>query len=124
MLTAFLHDESGFIVSAELVLVSTLVVLGMIVGLSEIQHSINAELNDVADAIGSINQSYAYSGFSKWQQYNSGFKGYFGAKAFTRGSAFWDVTDECDLNQCQISCDGPVGEGPKNCAIEAHHHRH
>ena len=33
---ALINDESGFIVSAELVLVSTIAVLGMIVGLSEV----------------------------------------------------------------------------------------
>ena len=64
MLNRLFQDEAGFIVSAELVLVATLLVIGLIVGLSEVQHAIVSELNDVADAIGSLNQSYCFSGFS------------------------------------------------------------
>ncbi len=106
MLRTLLNDEAGFIVSAELVLVATILVIGMIVGLSEIQHAVVAELNDVADAIGSLNQSYCFSGFSKA-------KGYDGVAAYTRGSIFFDTGDECDNNQCDISCDKPLPEGPK-----------
>lgn len=107
MIRKLLQEEAGFIISAELVLVATIVVLGMIVGLSEIQHALNAELNDVADAIGSINQGFYYSGFSK----NNNTKG--GVGAYTRGSLFVDARDECDNDQCQIDCDSPVPEGPK-----------
>ena len=107
MLTQLYFDECGFIVSAELVLVATIVVIGLIVGLSEIQHAVNSELNDVADAIGSVNQSYAFSGFHKYAYFGQGLH------AFTRGSFFWDTIDDCDLNQCAISCDIPVGETSK-----------
>jgi hypothetical protein len=51
------NDEQGFIVSAELVLVSTITVLSMLVGLSELSNSINNELIDVSDAFGAVNQS-------------------------------------------------------------------
>ena len=107
MLTRILNDETGFIISSELVLVSTMLVIGLIVGLSEVQHAVNSELNDVADAIGSLNQSYCFSGFSKPNQ----FKG--GVAAYTRGSIFFDGQDECDNNQCAIDCDAPIAEGPK-----------
>ncbi|MBX3438629.1 MAG: hypothetical protein KF861_14140 [Planctomycetaceae bacterium] len=108
MLNQLYNDEAGFIVSAELVLVSTLLVIGLIVGLSEIQHAVVAELNDVGDAIGQINQSYSFSGFSKSNRC-------FGScGAFTRGSCFIDITDICDMNQCDIACDGPVHEGRKD----------
>ncbi|QDT31536.1 hypothetical protein [Thalassoglobus polymorphus] len=107
MLRTLLNDEAGFIVSAELVLVATILVIGMIVGLSEVQHAVVAELNDVADAIGEVNQSYYYTGFSKESQHGRGLK------AYTRGSEFADTADECDNNQCDIDCDVPVNEGPK-----------
>ena len=107
MIRAFLNDENGFIVSAELVLVATLLVIGLIVGLSSIQHAVVAELNDVGDAIGSVNQSYLYTGFSKNKSYGRGFA------AYTRGSSFNDTVDDCDNDQCDISCDAPVNEGPK-----------
>lgn len=101
-----LSDECGFIVSAELVLVATIVVIGLVVGLSEVQHALNAELNDVADAIGSLNQSYFYSGFSAYKEGG-------GAKSSVSGSSFLDTRDDCDNNQCDISCDAPMGEGRK-----------
>lgn len=102
-------DEVGFIISAELILIATLLVIGLIVGLSEIQHAVVSELNDVGDAIGNLNQSYFFSGFSKAKQNNGG-----GFSAYTRGSAFADEIDECDMNQCDIDCDDPVVEGPKS----------
>lgn len=105
MFKQFLNDESGFIVSAELVLVATILVIGLIVGLSEVQHAVNAELNDVADAIGSLNQGYCFSGFSKVDRG--------GLHAYTRGSIFGDSVDDCDNNQCDIACDSPLPEGPK-----------
>lgn len=86
------HDEAGFIVSAELILVSTIVVLGLIVGLSEVSHGINQELEDVGSAFGHINQSFKYTGFT-------------GAKGRQVGSRFYDYEDECD-GQWDITCDG------------------
>ncbi|WP_315850665.1 hypothetical protein [Thalassoglobus polymorphus] len=103
---SLMSDECGFIVSAELVLVATILVIGMIVGLAEIQSALVAELNDVADAIGSINQSYFFTGFSAE-------KGYGQVKSKTYGSTFQDIRDECDGNQCELSCDDPEGEGWK-----------
>jgi hypothetical protein len=57
------RDEAGFVVSAELVLIATMLVIGLIVGLSEVAHGVNNELNDVGDSFGSVNQSFRYSGF-------------------------------------------------------------
>lgn len=94
---ALMHDEAGFVVSAELVLVSTIVVIGMIVGLSEVANGINQELEDVGAAFGSINQSYCFSGFT-------GHKGHF------KGSDFKDHEDYCD-SQFDIKCDG--GSAPE-----------
>ena len=114
LLIQLLRDEGGFIVSAELVLIATICVIGLIVGLSEVQHAINSELNDVADAIGSLNQGYFTSGFHK-RDYNNI------VHAATYGSIFIDSVDNCDNNQCDITCDRPTPEGPKgfgggNCA--------
>jgi hypothetical protein len=106
MLKMLLNDEAGFIISAELVLVATLLVIGLIVGLSEVQHAVVAELNDVADAIGEVNQSFSYSGFSKCDKGN--------VHAVTYGSDFADTTDDCDNNQCDIACDDPTNESYKH----------
>jgi hypothetical protein len=105
-------DESGFIISSELVLVATLLVIGLIVGMSEVQHAVVAELNDVADAIGSANQSYSFSGFTK-RDWGGGWGWGCGVHAYTAGSAFLDLQDACDLNQCMLACNPPVSEAPK-----------
>lgn len=82
LFTKLLNDEAGFIVSAELVLVSTIVVLGLIVGLSELALNINNELEDVGSAFNGIQQTYKVDGFS-------------GHKACVRGSEFYDTFDFC-----------------------------
>lgn len=107
MLRTLLNDESGFIVSAELVLIATILVIGLVVGLSEVQHAIVSELNDVSEAISCLNQGYAFSGFHKRKSFGGGYA------AYSFGSAFNDRTDDCDGNECDISCDAPQGEAPK-----------
>ena len=64
MLRKFWNEETGFIISTELVLVATMVVIGLIAGLVEVSFAVVGELNDVSEAIGSLNQSYSYTGFS------------------------------------------------------------
>lgn len=102
-----LQDEAGFIVSSELVLIATLLVIGVIVGMSEVQHAVVSELNDVADGIGSLNQSYKFAGFSSFKKYG------WGVKAKFAGSHFRDQQDDCDNNQCDLDCLPPSPEGPK-----------
>ena len=97
-------DEAGFIVSAELVLIATLVVIGLIVGLSQIQHAVVEEMNDIAHAIGSLNQSFYFTGFSAYKPNHCGIK------SITFGSAFKDNADTCDYNCDSIACDPPAGE--------------
>ena len=77
------RNEAGFIVSAELVLIATIGVLGMIVGLSEVALNINNELEDVGSAFASVNQSFH-------TQSTCGHKGHMS------GSNFQDTADYCD----------------------------
>lgn len=97
MLRQLLNDESGVIISAELVLVLTIAVLAMVVGLSEVATAVITELNDVSNAIGSLNQSFGVTGYS-------GAGGPVGKiKGFIAGSTFIDAVDDCDLNtSCEI----------------------
>jgi hypothetical protein len=97
LFTHLIHDEAGFIVSAELVLVSTIAVLALVVGLSEVASAINQELEDVGSAFGSINQSFDFCGYK-------------GCKAQFKGSYFSDGQDECD-DWCDIQGQTPVNEG-------------
>ena len=90
-------DESGFIVSAELVLIATVAVLAMVVGLSEVANAINQELEDVASAFGSVNQSYRYQGLT-------------GHGGLSGGAYFEDRIDFCDSANDIIGTN-PTGEG-------------
>ena len=93
LFSALINDEAGFIVSAELVLISTIAVLSMVVGLSEVAHGVNQELEDVGAAFGSVNQSFRVSG-------NCGHKGH------NVGSTFSDHQDMCD-GEGDITCNAP-----------------
>ncbi|MBA4032768.1 MAG: branched-chain amino acid aminotransferase [Planctomyces sp.] len=83
LISALYRDEAGFIVSAELVLVSTIAVLAMIVGLSEVALNVNNELEDVGSSYGKMSQAYQYQGLS-------------GHNACWGGSSWYEVIDFCD----------------------------
>jgi len=76
-------EQDGAIVSAELVLVASILVIGVIVGLKSLRDSVVTELADVAQAIANVDQSYSYSGTS-------------GHHGFTAGGFFSDLPDFCD----------------------------
>lgn len=52
------NDESGAVVTSELVLLGTVGVLGATVGLNQVSDALNGELRDVASAVRSLDQSY------------------------------------------------------------------
>ena len=52
-------DEHGILLSAEAVVVGTVAVVGLTAGLSVVTKSVNEELQDVAFAIRSLDQSYS-----------------------------------------------------------------
>ena len=78
-------DEAGFVVSTELVLIATTLVIGMIVGLVTVRDQVVQELGDLALAIGNINQSYVYEGVT-------------GHTSATAGSDFLDDQDFCEID--------------------------
>ena len=63
-LKQFWTDENGFIVSSELILIATILVIAMVVGLQTVRDAVLQELGDVVAAIGSISQDYSYGGAS------------------------------------------------------------
>ncbi len=104
------QDESGFVIASELVLIGTILVIGMITGLTSLRNAVVTELADVAGAIGLIDQSYSYGSIQ-------------GHHAFTDGSMFTDRPDFCDLgpdgafanSRCIVICAGVNnGEGVVN----------
>ena len=57
----FMNDESG-VLTFEWILLITILVIGVICGLAAVRDALDVELCDVAQAIGSIDQSYSYYG--------------------------------------------------------------
>ena len=79
------RDDSGFVVSSELVLLSTILVVPMVVGMQTVRDSVVQELGDVGQALGSVVQSYSYSGVV-------------GHYSFAPGSRFFDQADQGENN--------------------------
>jgi Flp pilus assembly pilin Flp len=79
------NEETGAIVSAEIMLVASILVIGVIVGLKSVRDSVVTELGDVAQALSNVNQSFFYSGIS-------------GHHGFTGGGVFTDRADFCDTD--------------------------
>lgn len=74
--------EAGFIVSAELVLIATILVIGLIVGMVAIRDALTAEMHDVAEGIGALDQSYYFEGIVD-----------LGTGAQVAGTSFTDTVD-------------------------------
>jgi len=91
-----LNEESGFVISAELILISTIAVLSMVVGLSEVAYGVVQELEDTGSAFGSVNQTFRYTGLC-------GHAGSIG------GTCFTDLKDFCD-NAGDVTGTAPTGE--------------
>lgn len=88
------NRQGGFIVSAELALITTILVIGLIVGLVAVRDSLVAELHDIAEALGELDQSFNFQGIVDPS-----------TGATTEGSNFED------LNDVQGLAPGPFGGG-------------
>jgi len=87
MLKKLWSDEVGAIVGAEIVLVMTILVIGIIVGLASLRDAVVTELADVGGAIAALDQSYTFGGA-------------IGHHSVTNGSHFHDALDSCDDDAC------------------------
>lgn len=79
--------QGGFVLTAELVLIVTILVLGAIVGLVTMRDALTGEMEDVAEAVGSLDQGYQFDGLINPQ-----------LTAATAGSSFTDSFDEGDVD--------------------------
>lgn len=104
LLKALRQDEYGVILSTEIVIIGSLLVIGLITGLTCLQKSVNGELQDLAGAIGSLDQSYSFSAHRK-----SGISGQ--CCAYTAGSAF----NNCERNDHHA---GDILGDEGTCAVQ------
>lgn len=88
------QGQAGFVVTAELLLITVILVLGLVTGMTKLRDQSNAELSDTAAAIGAINQSYTVMG-TVWGDGTDPI-------ATKTGFAFGDAPDLADV-------DGAVG---------------
>lgn len=103
MLRRLLSDESGVVLSAELVLVLTVTVLASIVGVSEVAVVVSTELNDLSNSIGALDQSIEYISFGSETSVGI-------TKNSVGGGIFYDEIDDCDANtSCDIVGDDEEG---------------
>jgi len=99
-------DEAGFVISIELILISTIVVIGLIAGLTAVRDAVVSELSDVAGAINEMNQSFTFNGAA-------------GATSASAGSSYTDQTDSIDApedapgtpDNCILFTAPPIDEG-------------
>lgn len=66
------QDETGLVLSAEVVTVGTLGVLGAVVGLNAAGTAVDLELKEFASAIRSMDQSYGYVGHQSCRAWSAG----------------------------------------------------
>jgi Flp pilus assembly pilin Flp len=99
MLNRLWNDETGAVVSAELVVVMTILVVGVITGLSSLRDAVITELADTGAAIGQLDQSYQIAAVTT-------------PGASTAESRYEDQPDYCDdettttASRCLVICDG------------------
>ncbi len=78
------NDDRGALIATEWVFVSTIMVIGVVAGLKSVQQAVVTELEDMANAIGSLSQSYTFSGTS-------------GCAASTTGSRYSDSVHQVNV---------------------------
>jgi len=81
------QDDSGALLSFEWILLATILVLAMVVGLKSVQQAVLNEFEDVANAIGALNQSFRFGGAC-------------GCCAHVGGSRFQDHGRTFDIDTC------------------------
>ncbi len=96
MILSVFRDESGFVLSTELLLIITLMFCGAVVGFASIRDSLALELHDVSEAIGSVSQSVNVPGIRKGRT-DGGFH------ARCSGFGFNDDADDCDCQGITFS---------------------
>lgn len=92
--------QAGFIVTIELLLLASITVIGLIVGMTNVRDAVLAELSDISESIGNLDQSYEVSAVQNAA-----------GTAATAGSLFTDKRDSVDATHPIDTGDGDAGLG-------------
>lgn len=92
----FCQDEAGFVVSTELIFITTIVVIGMITGLTTVRDQVGLELADVADAVSELDQSFSFAAITA-------------TVGSVAGSTFNDQPDFCEQTGAGADQGGAAG---------------
>lgn len=111
--TALYVEEAGFVISAELVLVGTVCVLGLVTGLTCVRDAMVAELSDVSDAFRSVRQDFYYTGMHGCDCGPCGCP-----HSWTAGSCYFDDTQGAELGCTDEPC--REDRGTEDRAPETH----
>ena len=112
-------DERGATASMEMILIGTIVILGMIVGLTTWRDAIVQELGDSAAAVSELNQSYRFAENTINRTFPTDDGGSVQISVQVAGSSYLDQRDFCQAfttdpaNQppmCITLTDGPSDE--------------
>lgn len=76
------HKQSGVVMASELAVLNSVMVVGMVTGLATMRDAATAEMEDVAEAIGQLDQSFAIAGLRSGH-----------GSAVSEGSSFGDAID-------------------------------
>ena len=98
LFTRLWADDAGFIVSTELMIAATLLVIGITVGQATLRDAVISELADLSAAINDVNQSYSYSTVT-------------GHTSSVAGTFFQDAADFCDGTGANEGVQGTAGSG-------------
>lgn len=90
------RDEAGFVVSAELVMLGTVLVIGLVAGAACVQEAVIGESTEVAGALRGLDQSYSTSGMQGCWDPCCGFG------SWTAGSAYYQ--NPADREACFGLC--------------------
>lgn len=105
MLLKLYRDDQGAILTSELVLVTTVLLLGSIAGLNELKTAMLSELSGLSRAFGSLDQSYEFHGFRGGSARAS-------EGSFVRGSHFADRPARDDDGTPDLVCGSFFANGP------------
>jgi hypothetical protein len=93
-----IRDESGVVITAEIIIIATVGLLSLIAGWNAVSNALAFELGDIANSVGSLDQSFSYRGLNA------------GAHANCSGSGFADSAQTFTVNTVDVTVTGTGGD--------------